>query len=73
MEGIRKIAKAVILDELEENVHPEKVEDVIFWALDHYWQSTDPEHGKHTWGRTIARYIVDRIKEEELAYQEKNN
>lgn len=55
------IAKKVLIDELNEQVHPEKVEDVIFWALDHYSKSK-PEG---TLGRTIAFAIKERILEEE--------
>lgn len=55
------IAKKVLIDELNEQAHPEKVEDVIFWALDHYSKSK-PEG---TWGRTIAFAIKERILEEE--------
>ena len=50
-------SKEIILDELEEQGHPEKVEDVIFWALEHYANS-EP---KGTWGRTIAYAIKERI------------
>lgn len=48
------------LDELNEQSHPEKVEDVIFWALEHY-ANTEPR----TWGRTIAYAIKERILEAE--------
>jgi len=54
-------AKQILLDELKEQSHPEKVEDVIFWALEHYAQS-EP---KGTWGRTIAYAIKERILESE--------
>lgn len=54
-------AKEIILDELEEQAYEEKVEDVIFWALEAY-AKTDP---KNTFGRLIASTIVERIKEEE--------
>lgn len=55
------IAKKILLDELNEQSHPEKVEDVIFWALEHYAKS-EP---KGTWGRTIAYAIAERVKDEE--------
>ncbi len=55
------IAKKILLDELKEQTHPEKVEDVIFWALEAY-SKTLP---KETWGRTIACAIKDRILEAE--------
>lgn len=67
--GIQKIAKEVILDEIAENAHPEKVEDVIFWALKYYADNyPDP-----TWGKTIAKAIVSRINEEESKYESLNN
>jgi len=50
-------AKEILLDELTEQGHPEKVEDVIFWALEAYAKS-EP---KGTWGRTIAYAIKQRI------------
>jgi hypothetical protein len=34
-----KIAREIILDELIENSHIEKVEDVIYWALEDYFKS----------------------------------
>ncbi len=55
------ISKEILLDELNEQGHPEKVEDVIFWALEYYAKS-EP---KGTWGRTIASYIKERILEAE--------
>ena len=54
-------AKEILLDELNEQGHPEKVEDVIFWALEHYAKS-EP---KGTWGRAIAYSIKERISEAE--------
>jgi len=60
------IAKEVLLDELNEQGHPEKVEDVIFWALEYYAES-EP---KGTWGRSIAYSIKERILEAE---KEKTN
>lgn len=61
--GSDKISKSkeILLKELEEQTHPERVEDVIFWALDFYANS-EP---KGTWGRTIAFAIKERILEEE--------
>ena len=53
-------SKEILLDELNEQGHPEKVEDVIFWALEHYAKS-EP---KGTWGRTIAYAIKERILEQ---------
>lgn len=66
--GVQKIAKAIILEELEENIHPEKVEDVIFWALEAY-----SKRQPATWGVTIAYNIVERIKAAESDYQTTNN
>ena len=54
-------AKKILLDELNEQAHPERVEDVIFWALEHYAKS-EP---KGTWGRIIAYAIKERILEAE--------
>ena len=54
-------AKEVILDELEEQGHPEYVEDVIFWALEYYYKNRK----RGTWGEVIASCIVQRIKEAE--------
>ena len=39
-------AKEIIIDELENGIHPEKVEDVIFWALEYYCT----HRRKGTWG-----------------------
>ena len=66
------IAKKILLDELNEDMHPEKVEDVIFWALEHYCESQKGKDPK-TMGAIIAGYIVDRIKEEEDKYSAANN
>ncbi|PKG43801.1 hypothetical protein [Psychroflexus sp. MES1-P1E] len=52
-------SKEILLNELNDQAHPEKVEDVIFWALEHYAKS-EP---KGTWGRTIAFAIKERILE----------
>jgi len=54
-------AKEIILDELDEQMHPEKVEDVIFWALEYYYKNRK----RGTWGEVIASCIVQRIKEAE--------
>ena len=67
--GIQKIAKEIILDEIEENSHPERVEDVIFWALK-YCADNFPSQ---TWGKAIASAIVSRISEEEARYESTNN
>ena len=57
------IAKQILLDELSEQAHPEKVEDVIFWALEHY--ANNPPEGVSTWGGAIAYAIKERILEAE--------
>ncbi len=54
-------AKEILLNELNEQSHPEKVEDVIFWALENY-AKTEPAG---TWGRTIAYAIKQRILDAE--------
>ena len=54
-------AKKILLDELNEQAHPERVEDVIFWALEHYAKSEPYE----TCGRIIAYAIKERILEAE--------
>lgn len=67
-------AKEIIIDELNEQTHPEKVEDVIFWALEYYCK----HRKKGTWGETIAYAIKERILDEEnssfknLPKQDKN-
>jgi len=67
-QGVQKIARKIILDELEENTHIEQVEDVIFWALQHY-----AKRGEGTNGELVAYSIVSRIEEEEIKYQQENN
>jgi len=67
--GIQNVAKRVLLDELEENFHPEKVEDVIFWALKYYAEN----YPDQTFGKVIASSIVSRIEEEEQNYQQSQN
>ena len=59
-------AKEVLLFELEEQMHPERVEDVIFWALEYYYKNRN----RGTWGEIIAYSIVRAIKEAE---REENN
>jgi len=54
-------AKEIIIDELENGIHPEKVEDVIFWALEYYCT----HRRKGTWVETIAYAIKQRILDEE--------
>lgn len=63
------IAKKVIIEELDEQTHPEKVEDVIFWALEYY---ADNKSG-NTFGRVIASSIVQNIKDRELKVRTKSN
>ncbi|WP_299129444.1 hypothetical protein [uncultured Winogradskyella sp.] len=53
------LARQIILDELIENSHVEKVEDVIFWALEKYYKD------KNTNGSLVAYSIVQRIKDAE--------
>lgn len=54
-------ARKILLDELKEQTHPERVEDVIFWALTRY-VDTEP---RGTMGRAIAYAIKERILEAE--------
>ncbi len=61
------IAKKIILEELEENNHPEHVENVIFWALEYYCK----HRKKKTWGELIAYAIKERIIEAEKLDREK--
>lgn len=53
-------AKRILLEELEENNHFERIEDVIFWALEAY-----AKRGKGTNGEIIAYYLKQRILDEE--------
>jgi hypothetical protein len=50
----------IIKEEIEENQHPENVENVIFWALEYY-----AKRGQGTWGETIAYAIKERILDAE--------
>ena len=62
MEKEKKMtAKQILIEELTEQGHLEKVEDVIFWALEHYVNS-EP---KGTWGKCIAYCLKERILEAE--------
>ena len=65
----RKITRKIITDEMDEQSHPVLIEDVIFWSLEYYGKNF-PEN---TFGRTVARYLVDRIKEEENKRSSKEN
>jgi len=55
------IAKQIILEELREQVHPIKVEDVIFLALEHFSKSK----AQDKWSKTVAFCIKQRILEAE--------
>lgn len=59
------ISKQIILEELNENQHPEKVEDVIFWALEYYSQNRK----EGSWGECIAYAIKQRILDAEKGGQ----
>lgn len=65
----QSIAKRVIIDELDEQMHPEMVEDVIFWALEFYAENKK----ESTLGRAIAYAIKERILDEENDFKKKNN
>jgi len=54
-------AKSILIDELNEQGHPENVEDVIFWALEYYCKN----RRKGTWGETVAFAIKQRILDTE--------
>ncbi|QQV91456.1 hypothetical protein M1M25_gp025 [Tenacibaculum phage Gundel_1] len=54
------ISKNILLDELIEQPHHEKVEDVIFWALEMY-----AENNKGTNGAMVAYAITQRIEDDE--------
>lgn len=62
-------AKRILLDELNNQTHPEKVEDVIFWALEYYCENKEP---KGTWGATIAFAIKQRIEDAENMKDQNN-
>lgn len=53
------LSRKIILDELIENSHVEKVEDVIFWALEYYYKN------KKSNGTLVAYSIIQRIKDAE--------
>ena len=65
---MRSIALKILLEELEENHHPENVEDVIFWALEAY-----SKQESDTWGKKIAYTIKERILEEEKEAKSSEN
>lgn len=54
------IAEKILIEELNENTHPELVEDVIFWALKEYSKKEEPSNGS-----MVAYAIVHRIKDAE--------
>ena len=58
------LSRKIILDELIENSHVEKVEDVIFWALEHYFKT------KKSNGTLVAYAIIQRIKDAEREGEE---
>jgi hypothetical protein len=66
---LMKLSKNIIIEEIEEQKHPEAVEDVIFWALEYYAK----HHAPNAWGTIIASCIVQRIKDEEKAKSQKEN
>ena len=73
MANFRDISKRVILDELQENQHPEFVEDVIFWALKYYADGIKEVNGSIDLSKVVAAAIVARIEEEEDNYRANNN
>ena len=54
-----EIAKKILIYELEEQAHEERVEDVFFWALKAFGKSVSTCENK------IARQIVDLVEFEE--------
>jgi len=58
-------AKEILLDELNEQVHPVQVEEVIFWALGLY---ANTQH-KAQWGTIVAATIRDRIISESSEFE----
>lgn len=54
-------AKEVLLFELDEQMHPARVEDVIYDALNYYYENNNNE----TWNEMIAYSIVKAIEEAE--------
>jgi hypothetical protein len=54
------ISKRVLLNELAEQNHPILVEDVIFWALEHYCTKSE-----NTMGKMVAYSIKEKILEAE--------
>lgn len=63
------IAKEVLIEELEEQIHPENVEDVIFWALEFYVKNKKEE----TMGKLVASYLVKKIEDTENKTRAKFN
>jgi len=60
----KSIAKKIIIEELEEQSHPVRVEDVIFWALEHYAEKSKGDNDAPL-GEIIAFAIKERILKEE--------
>ena len=63
------ICKKMLLQELNECIHHEKIEDVIFWALEFYAENKK----ENTTGKEIAFAIVQRIKDEEYKIEVRKN
>ena len=55
------ICKRMLLQELNECIHHERIEDVIFWALEFYAENKKED----TTGKEIAFCITESIKDEE--------
>ena len=58
------IAKKVLLDELQEQLHTERVEDVISWALEYYAENK----AESTHGKAIAYCIITIYCSMQLLY-----
>lgn len=63
------ISKKVLIEELEEQIHPEKVEDVIFWALEFYAKQITG----NALVKSIAYSICENIKAQEQEIRRKSN
>ena len=60
------IASKVIKNELKEQMHPVRTEDVIFWALEYYME----HKAGQTIGKAVAFDIVHKILDAEAKGEE---
>lgn len=66
---IMSISKKILIDELNEQMHSEKVEHVIFWALELYANNI----ASGLVSSAIAFSIIERIKERERIIKSESN